>query len=72
MCVPRSGAASKAERIAIFENSYAGCKAFVLTQDEMTSLDLLDEGFKAGKLGRRDGWGDKDVTGDDWEPTNFV
>jgi hypothetical protein len=38
----------------------------------MTSLDLLDEGFKAGKLGRRDGWGDKDVTGDDWEPTNFV
>jgi diketogulonate reductase-like aldo/keto reductase len=76
VCVPRSAAASKVDRIAIASNSYGGVNpqggVFVLTNEEMRILDGLDERYKAGKLGRRDGWGDDDVTGPDWDPTDFV
>ena len=76
VCVPRSSSGSKLERVAIAENSYGGVNpaggGFVLTEEEMRILDGLDEGFKAGKLGRRDGWGDEDVKGPDWDPTFFV
>lgn len=76
VCVPRSSSSSKIERIAIAENSYGGVnsegQSYVLTNEEMKILDGLDVGFKAGKLGRRDGWNDNDVTSDNWDPTTFV
>ena len=84
VCVPRSGSGSKVERVAIAENSYGGVNpmqaeggddspsSFVLTKDDMKILDGLDIGYKAGKLGRRDGWDDSDVASDDWDPTDYV
>mmetsp|Transcript_16721 Transcript_16721/g.24401 ORF Transcript_16721/g.24401 Transcript_16721/m.24401 type:complete len:93 (+) Transcript_16721:1-279(+) len=76
VCVPRSGAGSKIERIAIAENAYGGVNPeggrFILTKEEIDLLDALDIDWKAGKLGRRDGWGDDDVVGPDWDPTSFV
>ena len=83
VCLPRSGCASKLERVAIAENSYGGVNpmisndgdsspSFMLSEDEMKILDGLDIGYKAGALGRRDGWGGADVTGPDWDPTDFV
>ena len=76
VCVPRSGAGSKIERLAIGENSYGGINreggGCVLTNEEMDILDGLNIGYKAGKLGRRDGWGDSDVQGVDWDPTDFL
>ena len=71
-CVPRSSAASKVERVAIAENSYGGVSGFVLDEEEMKMLDGLDVSWKAGSLGRRDGWEDSDVAGPDWDPTDFV
>ncbi len=44
----------------------------ILTSEEMAILDRLDIKYKAGKLGRRDGWNDADVTGADWDPTDVV
>jgi diketogulonate reductase-like aldo/keto reductase len=76
ICMPRSGSASKLERKAIAENSYGGVNmredADILTPEEMMILDGLNVSFKAGKLGRRDGWTDSDVTGPDWDPTEVV
>ncbi|KAL7533619.1 hypothetical protein ACHAXR_005344 [Thalassiosira sp. AJA248-18] len=78
VCVPRSGCASKVERVAIAENSYGGVNpedaesSFLLSKDDMMMLDGLDIGYKAGKLGRRDGWGDADVVGPEWDPTEIV
>lgn len=76
VCVPRSSAASKLEKFAIAENSYGGVnrkgKDDILTSAEMSILDTLDIGLKAGKLGRRDGWYDGDVVGVDWDPTEFL
>jgi diketogulonate reductase-like aldo/keto reductase len=76
VCVPRSAAASKLEKIAIGENSYGGVnptsKSFILSDEEITALDGLDVGLKTGTLGRRDGWGDNDVTGSSWDPTEYV
>mmetsp|Transcript_11521 Transcript_11521/g.24557 ORF Transcript_11521/g.24557 Transcript_11521/m.24557 type:complete len:510 (+) Transcript_11521:2-1531(+) len=72
VCVPRSGCASKIERVAIAENSYGGVSSFTLSEEEMKVLDGLDVGYKAGKLGRRDGWSDDDVVGPEWDPTEFV
>lgn len=76
VCVPRSASASKLERIAIAENSYGGVnpmeQSFTLTSEEMATLDSLDVGYRAGKLGRRDGWLDTDVTGPEWDPTDHA
>ncbi len=77
ICAPRSASASKIERIAIGENTYGGVNnksegQYVLTPEEMQTLDGLNTNYKAGKLGRRDGWGDDDVLGSDWDPTNVV
>ena len=44
----------------------------MLTAEEMKILDTLDVNYKAGKLGRRDGWNDADVTGPNWDPTEAV
>lgn len=71
-CVPRSAAASKIERVAIAENSYGGVSGFVLDEEEMKILDGLNVSWKAGSLGRRDGWDDSDVSGPSWDPTDFV
>ena len=85
VCVPRSGSSTKIERLAIAENSYGGVNphpqleidsdtspSFVLTNDNMKLLEGLDVGYKAGKLGRRDGWEDSDVVGPNWDPTDCV
>ncbi|KAL7451968.1 hypothetical protein ACHAWC_003723 [Mediolabrus comicus] len=72
VCVPRSGAKSKLEIVAISENSYGGVSNFALSEEDLRLLDGLDIGYKAGRLGRRDGWTDEDVTGTDWDPTLFV
>ena len=82
LCVPRSSSASKVERIAIAENSYGGVNpppvvggsssSFVLTPEEMRLLDSLNVSYPAGKLGRRDGWSDEDVTGVEWDPTTSM
>jgi diketogulonate reductase-like aldo/keto reductase len=76
ICVPRSASTSKIERIAIAEYSYGGVnpggKSFILSKEEMQIIDGLNLNWKAGKLGRRDGWSDEDVTGNDWDPTDFL
>ena len=70
--VPRSGAGSKVERKAIFENSFLGVNKFFLTKEEMEILDGLDEQLKPGRLGVRDGWREEDITGPTWDPTSIV
>jgi 2,5-diketo-D-gluconate reductase A len=76
ICVPRSSAASKLEKLAIAENSYGGVNlnngSYTLSPEEMKILEDLDVSYKAGKLGRRDGWEDADVVGPDWDPTDYV
>jgi len=75
ICVPRSAAKAKVEKVAIAENSYGGVNqeaAYVLSKEEMDTLDSLDVGYKAGKLGRIDGWDASDIQGPDWDPTDFV
>ena len=77
VAVPRSGCASRAQRAAIAENSYGGVNSgdgdpFVLNQKDFDVLDQLDIKYKSGKLGRRDGWDEADVTGPDWDPTELV
>ena len=47
-------------------------RSFVLTDEDMKVLGGLDVGYKAGKLGRRDGWEDGDVVGPDWDPTDII
>lgn len=75
ICVPRSAAKVKVEKVAIAENSYGGVNqdaSFVLSKEEMDTLDSLDVGYKAGKLGRIDGWDASDIQGPDWDPTELV
>eukprot|EP00532_Pseudo-nitzschia_australis_P000513 CAMPEP_0168193122 /NCGR_PEP_ID=MMETSP0139_2-20121125/18425_1 /TAXON_ID=44445 /ORGANISM="Pseudo-nitzschia australis, Strain 10249 10 AB" /LENGTH=495 /DNA_ID=CAMNT_0008116431 /DNA_START=50 /DNA_END=1537 /DNA_ORIENTATION=- len=43
----------------------------VLTPEEMSILDDLNINYKAGKLGRTDGWFDADMTGSNWDPTEI-
>ncbi|KAL7509816.1 hypothetical protein ACHAXN_006767 [Cyclotella atomus] len=69
-CAPRSGTGSKLERIAVAENSFGGVVNFNLSENDMDLLRSLDVDYKAGKLGRRDGWKDEDVTSDSWDPTD--
>lgn len=75
ICVPRSASASKVERLAIAENSYGGVNekppSFQLTSEEVRLLDSLDISYKAGKLGRRDGWTDSEVRGPDLGPNRL-
>ena len=75
VCVPRSGSKSTAQKLAIAENSYGGAsrlESFALDEEEMRILDALDVGYRAGRLGTKDGWEEKDVTGPEWDPTDFV
>jgi diketogulonate reductase-like aldo/keto reductase len=87
-CVPRSASTSKLERMAIAENSYGGVNLsqpkskttttttastnFRLSPTEMKILDGLNVNYPAGKLGRKDGWQDSDVTGPGWDPTDII
>lgn len=76
VCVPRSASGSKLERIAIAENSYGGVNTavgggFVLTVEEMKVIDDLNKNWKAGSLGRTDGWDASDIVGPEWDPTDF-
>ena len=72
LCVPRSGSKSKIERTAIFENSYEGIKDYSLTMEEFETLNKLDEGLTAGRLGVVDGWEENDIVNERWDPTTFV
>lgn len=73
ICVPRSASASKLERMAIAENSYGGVQSsHRLTPEELQLLDSLNINYKAGRLNRKDGWMDADVTGAYWDPTDTV
>lgn len=47
-------------------------ESVILTPEEMAIIDGFDVNYKAGKLGRRDGWNDADVTGADWDPTDVI
>jgi diketogulonate reductase-like aldo/keto reductase len=75
ICVPRSAASSKLERVAFAENSYGGVNPqggnFILSDEEMLIIEGLNTDWKAGRLGRRDGWGDDDVIGVEWDPTDY-
>jgi hypothetical protein len=44
----------------------------ILTDEEMSLIDSLNINYKAGKLGRRDGWSDNDVASIEWDPTDFI
>jgi hypothetical protein len=57
------------QRIAIAENSFGGVQNFNLSEKDMELLHSLDVDYKTGKLGRRDGWKDEDITSDSWDPT---
>ena len=56
----------------VASSSSSSPPSFMLTDEDMKLLDGLDIGYKAGKLGRRDGWDDDDVLGSDWDPTDVV
>lgn len=75
-CAPTAGSDSSFKPTAIAENSYGGVnsadKKIMLSAEEMKILDGLDVGYKAGKLGRKDGWTDSDVAGPEWDPTEAV
>jgi diketogulonate reductase-like aldo/keto reductase len=58
------------QRVAIAENSYGGVINFELSSEDMKLLDSLDVNYKTGKLGRRDGWRDEDVSSEEWDPTD--
>jgi diketogulonate reductase-like aldo/keto reductase len=77
LCVPRSGVGSKLECLAIQENSFHGVNSFFLTDEDMATLDGLDEGITAGRLGLLDGWTEADVdvqsgSVNKWDPTQYV
>ena len=72
LCVPRSASKYKIERQAIGENSYGGVADFVLTREEMETLDGLDVQLPAGQLGVVDGWRKEDIVDAKWDPTNVV
>lgn len=72
ICVPRAGTSSEKERKSILENSYDGVRDISLNNEEMGILNSLDVKWKAGTLGRRDGWLESDVRGKNWEPTEFL
>ena len=71
LCVPRSAASSKLERLAIIENSFDGVKDYSLTKEEMKILDSLDVDLKSGQLGVKDGWNDEDIISSKWDPTEY-
>ena len=43
-----------------------------LSAQEMRALNQLEDRLASGRLGRADGWTAEDVTGVDWDPTNYV
>lgn len=53
-------------------DSSATAASMILTETELRILDGLDVGWKAGSLGRTDGWSASDVTGPDWDPTDYT
>ena len=49
-----------------------GKSSFILSNEEMAVLDGLDVEYRAGKLGRIDGWTAEDIAGIDWDPTLII
>ena len=72
LCVPRSSSQYKVERQAIQENSWVSTQDFVLSEKEMIILNGLDEQIPAGQLGVKDGWEEKDVVDNRWDPTTVI
>ena len=72
ICVPRSSAASRLERQAIFENSFQSCSTFALSAEEMTLIDGLDIQLPAGQLRAADGYEVQDIVSRSWDPTTAV
>ena len=70
--MPRSSSNTKVERQAILENSYAGVSEFVLTDNEMDTLDKLDIGLPAGQIKVTDGYTLDDIASSTWDPTGSV
>ena len=46
-------------------------RSAILTPEEMAILDGLDVNYKAGRLGRTDGWNEADMKGIKWDPTEL-
>lgn len=72
LCVPRSNSQYKIERQAIMENSWMAIQDFILSGKDMTILNNLDEQIPAGRLGVKDGWDEKDIVDNQWDPTTAV
>jgi len=70
LCVPRTGTGTVAELLAIKENSVQ-MRNIALDDAQFVLVDSLDESLRSGYLGRTDGWDAADITGLDWDPTEF-
>jgi diketogulonate reductase-like aldo/keto reductase len=69
LCVPRSGSKAKTDQQAIAENSWQGTASYVLSDEDMATLNNLDTKIPAGQLGVLDGWEPSDIVDAKWDPT---
>jgi 2,5-diketo-D-gluconate reductase A len=69
LCVPRSGSKSKVEQQTIAENSWQGTAPYILSDQDMETLNNLDTHIPAGQLGVLDGWEPSDIVDAKWDPT---
>jgi 2,5-diketo-D-gluconate reductase A len=69
LCVPRSGSKAKVEQQAIAENSWQGTEQYILSDEDMATLNNLDTKIPAGQLGVLDGWEPSDIVDAKWDPT---
>jgi 2,5-diketo-D-gluconate reductase A len=69
LCVPRSGSKAKVEKQAIAENSWQGTASYILSDEDMATLNSLDTKIPAGQLGVLDGWEPSDIVDAKWDPT---
>lgn len=69
LCVPRSSSKFKVEQQAIAENSWQGTAPYILSDQDMETLNSLDTRIPAGQLGVLDGWEPSDIVDAKWDPT---
>jgi 2,5-diketo-D-gluconate reductase A len=70
LCVPRSSSKYKVEQQAIAENSWQATAPYILSDQDMETLNHLDIQIPAGQLGVLDGWEESDIGVDTkWDPT---
>jgi diketogulonate reductase-like aldo/keto reductase len=69
IAVPRSAAKYKIEKQNIYENSWNGISKFILSEEEMSILNNLDEKYPVGRLGVTDGWTEQQIKNGHWDPT---